>query len=75
MSEGGKRRRNFRSWARTEAEPSRIKGRSLGSRMAVGSGKGSLTGWEESCVVRYERASRRWVSDREDDASDKLRVN
>ena len=71
MSEGGKRRRNFKSWARTEEDPSRIRGRSLGSKMAVGSGMGSLTGWEETWVVRYESASRRCVSDREDDARER----
>lgn len=48
MSADGRRRRNLRSCARIEEEPSSIRGRSLGSRMAVGRGRGSLTGREES---------------------------
>jgi hypothetical protein len=60
---------------RTEEEPSRIRGRSLGRRIAVGSGRGSLTGREESWLVRYERASLRWVSEREDDARDRWWAN
>lgn len=56
---------------RTEEEPSRIRGKSLGRRMAVGRGRGSLTGRDDSCVVRYERASLRWVSDLEDDARER----
>jgi hypothetical protein len=71
ISKGGSSLRNLRSCVRTEADPSRIKGRSLGSRMAVGRGRGSLTGREESCDVRYERASRRWVSEREDEARER----
>ncbi len=71
MSEVGKRRRNLRSCVLTEADPSNINGRSLGSKMAVGSGIDALTGWEESWVVRYESASRRCVSEREDDARDR----
>ena len=56
---------------RTGEEPSSIRGRSLWSRMAVGRGRGSLTGREESWVVRNERASRRCVSDREEDARER----
>jgi len=48
ISAGGRRWRNLRSWVRTEEEPSRIRGRSLGRRMAVGRGRGSLTGRDES---------------------------
>jgi hypothetical protein len=71
ISADGRRRRNLRSCVRTEEEPSRIRGRSFGRRMAVGRGRGSLTGREETWVVRYERASRRWVSDREEDARER----
>ena len=39
--------------------------------MAVGRGRGSLTGREESWVVRYERASLRCVSEREEDARER----
>ena len=56
---------------RTEEEPSRIRGRSFGRRIAVGRGRGSVTGRAESWLVRYERASLRCVSDREDDARER----
>ena len=71
ISEDGRRRRNLRSCVRTEADPSRIRGRSFGRRTEVGSGIGALTGWEESWVVRYANASRRCVSDFEEDARDR----
>jgi hypothetical protein len=71
ISAGGRRRRNLRSCVRTEAEPSSIRGSSFGRRMAVGRGRGSLTGREDNWVVRYESASRRWVSEREDDARER----
>ena len=37
---------------RTDDDPSRVRGRSLGRRMLVGSGRARLTGAEESWVVR-----------------------
>lgn len=43
--------------------PSSIRGRSFGSIIAVDTGRGELTGCEDRVVVRYESASRRWVSD------------
>jgi hypothetical protein len=48
-----------------------MRGRSLGRRIAVGRGIGAFTGCEDSWVVRYANASRRWVSDREEDARDR----
>jgi hypothetical protein len=39
--------------------------------MAVGRGRVSLTGREESWVVRYERASLLWVSEWEEDARER----
>ena len=75
MSAEGRSRSNLRRFERTEEEPSSIKGRSFGKSTAVGRGRGSLTGRQESCVVRYERASLRWVSEREEDASERLWVN
>ncbi len=71
MSAEGSSRRNLRSWLRTEDDPSRIRGKSLGRRMAVGRGRVSLTGREESWVVRYERASLLWVSEWEEDARER----
>jgi len=47
MSEGGRRERSFRRLVRTEEEPSRRRGRSLGRIIAGGKGRGWLTGWEE----------------------------
>lgn len=52
MSVEGRSRKNLSNCVRTEEEPSRIRGRSFGRRMAVGRGRGSLTGREESWVVR-----------------------
>jgi hypothetical protein len=39
--------------------------------MLVGSGRGRSTGAEESWVVRYDSASRLWVSERDEDARDR----
>lgn len=66
MSEAGSWRKSLRRWDRTEADPSRIRGSNFGSRIAVGRGKGALTGCDVIWVVRYAKASRRWVSERED---------
>lgn len=47
MSEGGSKESSFSRCERTEEEPSRRRGRSLGRMIAAGSGSGWLTGWEE----------------------------
>jgi len=47
MSAGGRRRRSFSIWVRTEEFPSRIRGKSFGRMTAAGSGSGSFTGWED----------------------------
>jgi hypothetical protein len=39
--------------------------------MATETGIGVLTGCDASVVVRYDSASRRWVSDFEEDASER----
>ena len=55
----------MRSCVRTELLLSRRRGRSGGRMTLVGWGGGLFVGREESAVVRWERESRRWVSERE----------
>ena len=67
-SDGGSRRKSFKSWDRTESDPSRSSGTSFLTRKNGAMGKGVFTGWDVNWFIRYDRASRRWVSEREDEA-------
>lgn len=71
ISADGNSFKSLSSCMRTAALPSRIRGRSLGRMTAVGRGIGSFTGPDASCVVRYARASFRWVSVRDVDARER----
>lgn len=65
MSVPGRARSSLRSWARTLGLGSRVRGRRCGRIALVGCGGGEVTGREVRVVVRWERDSRRWVSDLE----------
>ena len=62
-SSAGRTRSSFSSWPRTGPDASDITGSTFCRRFGVPTG--FVGGWVESCPVREERASRRWVSDRE----------